>query len=343
MTSRELVRRTIEFDHPTRVPRQAWIGPWAEAHHPGAVARLRREFPDDIVVAPAACRTPPPVSGSPCASGTYVDEWGCRFHNAVDGVLGIVREPLIRDWSELAAFRTPDAVLAVDADAVNAFCRSTDRFVLAGALIRPFERLGFIRTFRQSLIDVLEQPPGFAALLQRIHEHYQREVEAWARTDVDAIVILDDWGTQTGPMVHPRLFRQIFLPLYRDYAALARRHGKSVFMHADGHILDILDDLIGAGIQAINCQTACMGVEELGSRFRGRVTFWGEIDRHLLATPGALASVARAAREFRERLGAGGGVIAQCEFGPGALPEHVRQVFVTFAELNGSVGAARPG
>ena len=30
MTSRELVVRTLRFDKPSRVPRQAWVLPWAE-------------------------------------------------------------------------------------------------------------------------------------------------------------------------------------------------------------------------------------------------------------------------------------------------------------------------
>jgi uroporphyrinogen decarboxylase len=65
MTPRELVRRTLGHDSPSRVPRQAWITPWAEQHFPEAVARLHVEFPDDIVTAPALCLDPPPSVGHP--------------------------------------------------------------------------------------------------------------------------------------------------------------------------------------------------------------------------------------------------------------------------------------
>ena len=34
MNSRELVRRTIEFDSPPGIPRQTWLLPWAEDHYP---------------------------------------------------------------------------------------------------------------------------------------------------------------------------------------------------------------------------------------------------------------------------------------------------------------------
>ena len=41
MTSRELVRRTIERDRPARVPRHTWVLPWAEQRYPDWLARLR--------------------------------------------------------------------------------------------------------------------------------------------------------------------------------------------------------------------------------------------------------------------------------------------------------------
>jgi len=334
MTSRELVRRTLEFDKPARVPRQAWILPWAEARFPDWIARLRAEYPDDLMAAPQLYRTPLSVVGSRYEQGTYIDEWGCRFENIHGGVIGIVHEPLIRDWNQLDAFHTPDAVLTVDTDAVQDFCRTTERFTLAGTLVRPFERLCFIRTMEQAMIDLAEQSDGLKELLRRIHEHYLREVEVWAQTFVDAIMIMDDWGMQTGLLVSPKAFRRYFLPMYADYAAIARRYGKFVFMHSDGNIIDILDDLIAVGVHAINSQVACMGVPELGRRFCGRLTFWGEIDRQDLLAFGTTAQVDAAVREIHAALYADGGVIAQCEFGPGAIPENVIQVFRTWQALD---------
>lgn len=334
MTSRELVRRALRFERPPRTPRQAWVLPWAEQRHPEWVARLRARFPDDLMAAPQLYRVPLPVKGSRYEKGLYVDEWGCRFHNIHGGVIGIVHEPLIADWPQLDRFRTPEEVLTVDTDAVRAFCRDSGRFTLAGTLVRPFERLCFIRTMEQALIDLAEDPPELRELLRRMHEHYLREVEVWARTDVDAIMIMDDWGTQRGMLASPRVFRRHFRPMYEDYVATARRYGKFVFMHSDGNILDILEDLVAIGIDALNSQVACMGIETLGRRFAGRITFWGEIDRQILLARGTAADIDAEVRAVREHLYAGGGVIAQCEFGPGAIPENVMRVFETWESID---------
>jgi hypothetical protein len=334
MNARELVRSTLEFAEPPSVPRQIWILPWAEEHYPAEVAQLKSEFPDDIVAAPALYHAPLPVTGNRYQKGIYVDEWGCCFHNIHGGVIGIVKEPLIREWDDLAGFKTPEASLAVDRQGVNAFCRSTDRFVLAGTLVRPFERLTFIRTMELAFMDLAEQPPELFELLGRIHAHYLKEVEAWARTEVDAIVLMDDWGTQQRMMIAPDLWRRIFKPFYREYNEIAHHYGKYVFMHSDGYITDIISDLIEVGVNALNSQIKCMGAIELGRRFRGRITFWGEMDRQELLAFGTAEEVRRAVAEAYANLYASGGVIAQCEFGPGARPENVVEVFRAWRDLN---------
>jgi len=222
ITSRELVLRTLDHSRPERVPRHLWLLPWAEIHHPDAVSRLRREYPDDIATAPVVHTDPPLVIGDRYARGTHVDEWGCRFENPHDGAIGIVQIPLIADWNRLDDFHPPEATLSVDREAVDAYCRSSDRFVLSPTLARPFERLQFIRTMEQALIDLMERPAGLGELLGRIHRHYLKEIDVWSGTAVDGIAIMDDWGTQTALLASPEIFREIFKPMYREYAEIAR-------------------------------------------------------------------------------------------------------------------------
>lgn len=333
MTGRYLVRETLEFASPRRIPRQAWVLPWAEQHYPDEVRDLRGQFPDDLVAAPGLYRKPLPLQGDRYTKGLYIDEWGCRFDNIHGGVIGIVRDPLIREWDDLDRFETPACTLDLDREGINRFCAGTGQFVLAGTLVRPFERLCFLRTMEQALVDLFTEPAGFTELLRRLREHYVKEVEAWAATDVNAIMIMDDWGAQDRMLVSPGTWRRLFKPIYRDFCEIAHGAGKYVFMHSDGHITEIIDDLIEVGVNALNSQVRCMGVPELGRRFRGRITFWGEIDRQELLPFGTPDAVRAAVVEMHRELYADGGVIAQCEFGPGAKPENVFEVFRAWSDL----------
>jgi uroporphyrinogen decarboxylase len=331
--SRQLVEKTLEFDSPTRIPRHVWLLPWAEKKYPDFIKKLRRDYPDDIVIAPAAYKTQIPVTGDRYSKGIYVDEWGCVFSNEQEGIIGIVKKPLIEDWQDVYDFQPPVSLLEVDREAVNRFCRSTDKYVLSGSIPRPFERFQFIRTMEQALMDLILQPPELSILLDSLHSFYCKEIEVWATTEVDAIAFMDDWGTQNALVASPEIFRRFFKPMYKDYAEIAHQYGKKIFMHSDGFILDIIQDLIEVGIDALNSQVFCMGLEEMGRRFSGKLTFWGEIDRQYILSQGTEEEVLAAVRSFYDSLYKGGGVIAQCEFGLEAKPENILTVFKTFDSI----------
>ena len=331
MTSRELVRRTLAFDSPGRVPRQLWVLPWAEHHYPEQLQVIRRLYPDDIVSAPYFLREELPTKGACHEVGSFTDEWGCVFENVQRGIIGEVRSPQLTDWSQVDSVRIPTELLSVDTAKVDEYCRGTEQFVLAGACPRPFERLQFIRGTENTFYDLMDQPPELSLLLERMHRFYLDELKLWATTAVDALMIMDDWGSQRAMLISPDLWRRMFKPLYREYIEIAHQSGKPMFMHSDGYIVDILEDLVELGLDAVNCQVFCMDVERLGERFGGRITFWGEMDRQQILPSASREEVLAAAGRLRRAFDRQGGLIAQCEFGPSARPENVRTFFEAFA------------
>jgi hypothetical protein len=307
---------------------------WAGIHYPEELARINQRFPSDIATAPAFLSRPPRTQGVETESGSYTDEWGCTFINIQRGVIGEVKQPLIRTWDDLAQMRPPAERLSVDLAQVNAFCRASDQYILAGTCPRPFERMQFLRGSQNLYLDLGEESPELFALIDRVHNFFIREMELWAETEVDALNFMDDWGAQQRLLISPKQWRRIFKPLYKTYVDIAHAHGKKIFMHSDGFIFDIYPDLIEIGVDAINSQLFCMDIEKIGELYAGKITFWGEIDRqHLLpyATP---AEIDAAVRRVYRALYRGGGVIAECEFGSGARPENVWQVYQSWEEVH---------
>jgi uroporphyrinogen-III decarboxylase len=194
---------------------------------------------------------------------------------------------------------------------------------------RPFEQLQFLRGSENLYLDLADPPAELLAFMRELHAFYCEVLETWAGTAVDALRFMDDWGSQRALLIAPALWRELFKPMYRDYAQIAHSHGKKLFMHSDGHIAAIYPDLVEIGIDAVNSQLFCMGLEDLAP-FAGRITFWGEIDRQHLLSDGTPAEIDRAVRRVHANLWRQGGCIAQCEFGAAARPENVRQVFASW-------------
>ena len=334
-TSRELVIQILEFDQPKRIPRQMWTLPWAHTHHPEIIETINREFPADVKGAPGFHTEPIQMKkGNMYELGTSIDEWGCERINIHPGIIGEVKNPQVQKWSaDLDKVRLPEEYFSIQPEKINEYCASTDLFTNGGCCANPFERIQYIRGSENVYIDLAEQPEEFFILLNRIHDFFCKEVELWCQTDVDAINLMDDWGAQERLLISPRMWRKIFKPLYRDYCEIAHSYGKYVFMHSDGHIAAIYPDLIEIGVNALNSQLFIMDIEELGKSYGGKITFWGEIDRQHLLVEGSVQDIRAAVNRVYKNCYYNGGVIAQCEFGPGSKPDNVYEVFDAWNQI----------
>ncbi len=331
--SREVVCRTLEFDHPDRIPVELWCLPWFAEQYPAECAAIKKDFPNDIIWAEWSQFPGKRVSGDPYFSPQFIDEWGCVFENILPGVIGEVKKPLMKNAGELDVIQPPwEMIPAGDAAAgaiedVNRFCRAQDRFVLAPAVPRLWERYQFLRGTEEAMMDTILEEDAFRAALDRIHEYYCAELEFWGRTEVDALQFMDDWGSQQALLINPELWRRIIKPYYADYREIARKHNKYLFMHSDGCISSIYPDLVELGIDAVNSQLACMDLDELAACAKGKLTFRGEIDRqHILTAEDPEAGRAEVRRIAEKLYSPAGGIICNFELGVGANPATCRAV-----------------
>jgi len=234
--------------------------------------------------------------------------------------------------------KPPYDTLPEDIDAaretVNRFCGQTDKFVFANCCPRPWERMQFLRGTVNSMMDIMAPEQGPGNLLRVIHEFYIKELQFWVTTDVDAVFFMDDWGSQRQLLIQPSIWRDLYKPLYKDYCQLAHSYGKSTFMHSDGQISSIYDDLVEVGVDALNSQLFIMDMEDLARRANGKIAFWGEIDRqHILPaedTQIVRDAVRQVAKYFYDPQG---GIIAQFELGPGGKPENAIAIFEEWQEI----------
>lgn len=337
ITSKELVIRTLECrNRDGRVPRQLWTLPWAEEHYAAELAAIRRDFPSDLGGVAGYERLEAKTTGDPYLPGEYTDAWGSTFINIQRGVIGEVKHPLVtgENWEDAAKVHIPEEWLSIDRQKINSQCAGNPAFIIAGECPRPFEQLQFLRGSEALFIDLALDNPGLFAFIEKMHDFYCRWVEVWAQTDVDGISMMDDWGSQRSLLIDPKLWVKVFKPLYRDYIAIAKKYGKKTFMHSDGYTLDIIPHLIDLGLDAFNTQIFCIGLDKL-AQFRGRITFWGEVDRQHLLADASPEDVQAAITEVDRILWSDGGCIAQCEFGAGSRPANVRAVYETWQALHG--------
>ena len=194
-----------------------------------------------------------------------------------------------------------------------------------------FERLQFLRGTQNLFMDIAYDRTEFYKLLNMVHEFYLEDIKSWIKTDVDGIKLMDDWGTQKSLLINPKTWREIFKPLYKEYCDLIHSAKKYVFFHSDGNIEEIFGDFVEIGIDAINSQLFVMNIEELGKKYKGKITFWGVIDRQNILPFGNIEEVGNAVKRVKNALYSDrGGIIAQCEWGKNNPVQNIKAVFETW-------------
>jgi len=332
MTSRERVRNVLNHKEVDRFPRHLWSLPNVAMFKKEALADFYARFDIDITGPDMSFGQSKYSKGVACVIGRYTDEFGCIWDVTEDGVIGEVKKAIFEDWSELDNYRMPWEILdTMDLSRVNESCKNTDKFVIAGTHIRPFERMQFMRGTENLFMDLALGDPHVERLSKMLHEFSMRQLEALVNTDIDAVSFMDDWGTQLTLLISPNIWRQVFKPLYKEYCDLAHSKGKYVFFHSDGNIELIYPDLIEIGVDALNSQLFCMDIEGLAEKYGDKITFWGEIDRQNTIPFGSAddvrAAVDRVASAIIKKNQMRTGAIAQCEWNAFDPYENILAVF----------------
>ena len=145
------------------------------------------------------------------------------------------------------------------------------------------------------------------ANLERIHQAVGNRAAA-------AYVTGADFGTQNGPLLAPKVYRELFLPFHRQINDWIHKHTAwKTFIHSCGSVFDLIEDFIAAGFDILNpVQTSAAGMDpgKLKRKFGGRITFWGGgVDTQSTLPFGSAEEVRRQVCERLKQFGPGGGFV----------------------------------
>ena len=171
----------------------------------------------------------------------------------------------------------------------------------------------FQSLFRIMGIDALsiasvENPALLARIADKVGELSVRIVESLLQREwTGGIWYGDDMGYTGGLIVSPALLRQYVFPYFERMGNLCRQYGKLFILHSDGRLLQVFEDLIQCGFQAIHPnEPSSVDIVELKQRWGDRLAFLGNVDVDLL-TRGTPEQVAQATRWLLENVAPGGG------------------------------------
>jgi uroporphyrinogen decarboxylase len=272
------------------------------------------------------------------AEDAFIDSWGIPWQRPPGNPYFEIIEPPLQHavLEDIERYPWPDLAhpgrftgLKEKAQAIQ----EAGYAVVALSGVSPFEYSYLLRGVENWFTDLASNPDFAQALLRKVSQLQgaaaMRLLEE-AGQFIDVIVTGDDLGSQTGPLLSPKMYRQLVKPFHAELLAAIRSRTKArIFYHSDGDVYPFIGDLIEIGVELLN--PVQVSAREMGDtarlkkEFGKNLSFCGAIDTQKVLPYGTPEDVRREVRRRIHDLGPGGGYILSAVhcIQPDVPPENV--------------------
>ena len=202
----------------------------------------------------------------------------------------------------------PDEVLKFNWPDPTDFMDPKEALIRAKAIPEEYIRMGIMWSahfqdscsafgMENALITMMMYPDMYQAVIDRITDFYLETNQLFYEATkgyLDAVLIGNDFGSQTALMLDPDLLRKYVFPGTKKLIDQAKSYGLTVVHHSCGSIFPIIGDLFEMGVDVIHpiqALAADMDIETLRENFEGKGAFCGGVDAQELlvnGTPGMI-------------------------------------------------------
>ena len=212
------------------------------------------------------------------------------------------------DISIVDKFDWPDPAKYISREECKRICKNAPKDMAVTGIIWSAHFQDVLAAFgmENALVQMLAAPEMFKAVTKRIVDFYLKANEIFFEATkgyLDAVLIGNDFGAQTGLIVSPENVREFALPGARQFVDQAHGYDLKVIHHSCGSIYEIIPDLIEIGVDAIHpiqALAANMEAARLKENFGNRVSFVGGIDVQHLLVDGSPDEIRNKVRELKQ-------------------------------------------
>lgn len=314
LTSRERVNRALNHQETDRIPLDLGSTPFTTVHMEVAkdlnrylgikqekfefvsfsaqAVKLNGALSKELQIDTCGVTTKLPDSYKMVIDDTnsYVDEWGIKYRKVPGSFqYDFVEHPLEEaDLDDLVNFTFPDPVEETRftgfRENVKHLYEETDKAIVLnppyGCQIMAVE--AWLTGFERHYCDIAVDHEFINVFSERLLDWYMK----WLDRALDevgeyisVIACADDLGIQSGPMIKPETYRELFQPYHKKlYSYIKQRTDAKIFLHSCGSVVRFMDDIIENGVDILNpVQVTANNMDSdfLKKNWGDKLTFWG--------------------------------------------------------------------
>jgi len=237
------------------------------------------------------------------------DKWGLGWDTQQEGSY-ITVHPLT-DLNRYKDYSFPDPnddkLLITAKEIIKKY--SNEYIVCSYQVLCLFERAWALRGLENFLIDMINNRSFVEKLLDKITDYQVSIAKRYVKLGVDCGRTGDDYGTQSGLMFSPNLWRELFKPRLKRIWEVYQKAGIPIIHHSCGDVRSIIPDMIEMGLDILNpIQPEAMPLEEL-SQYSKDIVFYGGLSSQKTLPYGTEEDIKQEIKKNIKLLGKNNGYI----------------------------------
>ncbi len=338
MNSRDRVLTALNHQAPDRTPRDFWAEPptWNRLFQFLGHEDKERLLADlEIDVRHLAVSSPPEKQ---LENGIVRNFWGEQYVYRPtswgpmrEDVNGALEGAQSLDDFQRFAWPSPNDF---DYSSLSEQCGRWKDHALLYGFADVWQRPALVRGLQNMFVDMVERPDWSHWLSRKFTDFYKEDYTRAAEATngrIDLFLLISDLGSQRGPMISKKMFKEFVAPYIKEMCDLIHGLGAKVLYHSCGNIRPLIPELIALGVDVLDPiqPVGDMVPATLKSEFGDRLCFHGGIDMQKLLPEGTPEEVRAGAQHYEDVLGKNGGyILAPAHlFQPDVPPENVLAVY----------------
>lgn len=182
-------------------------------------------------------------------------------------------------------------------------------FVMAGFLFGLFENSWQPLGFERFSIALRRERDFLKRVIKFYEDHFCMMLEAWADAGVPGVVYTDDQAFRSGPMINPRIMKELYTDSFSRITETAHKLGMKIVVHSCGRVYELLEWWADCGFDGVHALEPTAGVElaKVKEMVGDRMCLIGNLDITRILVDAARDEVFDAVRESIRAAGEGGG------------------------------------
>jgi len=291
--------RAVEFRYPEWIPCIVSFAPATWIKYGGELEKIVLEhlnlFPNYLGLVPSYKKGDFKKIKLPRSyrKGKWKDVWGIVWENIEEGLdsMPVDKEAPLKNWEDLENYKDPSPLFLdfvgeeIDWEEGKKLLEEAKKEgnLACGSLVHGFMYmwLYYLRGFTNLMMDIATEDPRLNQLIEMILNYNLKLVNKWIETRAEIILFGDDLGHQKSLPISPSDWRRYLKPCYAKIFGACQDREVYVYLHSDGHFLEIIEDLIECGVNIINPQIKANSLEGLEKVAKGKVCIDLCLDRQL--------------------------------------------------------------